>query len=89
MIGCRGKGTSSKPAKRAKIDHNLIDALDRLVDCSVEIERLQIEVDLTMYKENLADCQKNRKLELELFELQQESNECMADLFVDVVKIFF
>ena len=69
LIGCRGKGISSKPAKRATIDYNLMDALDRLADSSAEIEKLQIEANLTMHRENLADCQENRKLELELFQL--------------------
>ena len=40
LIGCRGKDTSSKPAKRAKIDHNFMDALDRLADSSAKIEKL-------------------------------------------------
>ena len=40
LIGCSGNGTSSKPTKRAKIDHNLMDALDRLTDFSVKIEKL-------------------------------------------------
>ena len=55
LIGCCGKGTSSKPTKRAKIDHNLMDALDRLADSNAEIEKLRIEANLTMHRENLAD----------------------------------
>ena len=86
LVGCRGKGTSSKPNKRAKVDRNLMDTLDRLADSTTEIEKLRIEASLTVHRDNLLDRQENRKLELDLFQLQQASNERMASLFADVVK---
>jgi len=81
LVGCCGKGTSSKLAKRAKIDRNLMDALDKLADFSAEIEKLRIEASLTMHKDNLVDCQENKKLELELFQLHQASSKRMATSF--------
>ena len=86
LVGCRDKGTFSKPNKRAKVDRNLMDTLDRLVDSTTEIEKLRIEASLTVHRENLLDRQENRKLELDLFQLQQAGNERMASLFADVVK---
>ena len=62
-----------------------MDALDRLADSSAEIEKLQIEANRIMHRENLADRQENKKLELELFQLQQASNERMVAFFADVV----
>jgi len=56
-----------KPTKLAKIDWNLMDALDRLTDSSAKIEKLQIEAFLIMHKDNLVDHKENRNLELELF----------------------
>ena len=50
---------------------NLMDSMDRLADSTAEIERLRIEVALTMHKDNLIEHQKNKKLELEMFRLQQ------------------
>ena len=47
-----------------------MDSLDRLADSTAEIERLRIEVVLTMHKDNLIERQKNIKLELEMFRLQ-------------------
>ena len=86
LIGCCGKGISSKPTKRAKVDRNLMEALDKLADSMAEIEKLRIETTLTMHKENLFDCQENRILELEMFQLQQASGERMASIFADVLK---
>ena len=86
LVGCRGKGISSKPNKRAKVDRNLMDTLDRLADSTTEIEKLRIEASLTMHRDNLLDRQENRKLELDLFQLQQASNERMASLFAEIVK---
>ena len=86
LLGCRGKGTSSQPAKRPKIERNLMDTLDRLADSTAEIEKLRIEAALTMHKDNLIERQENRKLELELFRLQQASGERLATMFADVVK---
>ena len=86
LVGCLGKGTSSKPNKRTKVDRNLMDTLDRLADSTTEIEKLTIEASLTVHRDNLLDRQENRKLELDLFQLQQASNERMASLFADVVK---
>ena len=86
LIGCRGKRTSSKPTKRAKVVRNLMEALEKLADSTAEIEKLMIETALTMHKENLLDCQENKKLELEMFQLQQASGERMASMFADVLK---
>ena len=86
LVGCRGKGASSKPNKRAKVDRNLMDTLDRLVDSTTEIDKLRIEASLTVHRENLLDRQENRKLELDLFQLQEVGNERMASFFADVVK---
>ena len=55
------KGTNSTPAKRARVDRNLMDSLDRLADSTAEIERLRIEVVLTMHKDNLIERQKKHK----------------------------
>ena len=63
-----------------------MDSLDRLADSTAEIERLRIEAALTMHKDNLIERQENRKLELEMFRLQQASGERMAAMFAEVVK---
>ena len=86
LVGCRGKGTSSQPAKRPKVERNLMETLDRMADSRAEIEKLRIEAALTVHKDNLVDRQETRKLELEMFRLQQESNERLAAMFADVVK---
>jgi hypothetical protein len=39
-----------------------------------------------MYKDNLIEVQKNKKLELQMFRLQQASGERMAAMFAKVVK---
>ena len=41
---------------------------------------------MAMHKDNLVDCQEQRKLELEIFQKQQESNERMAAMFADAIK---
>ena len=38
-----------------------MDSLDRLADSTAEIERLRIEVVLTMHKDNLIERQKKHK----------------------------
>ena len=67
LIGCHGKGTSSKPTKRARVDRNLMEALDKLADSTTKIKKLRIKTALMMHKKNLLNCQENRKLELEMF----------------------
>ena len=86
LIGVSGKGTNSTPSKRARVDRNLMESLDRLADSTAEIERLRIEVALTMHKNNLIERQENIKLELEMFRLQHASGEMMAAMFAEVVK---
>ena len=39
-----------------------------------------------MHKNNLIERQENKKLELEMFRLQQASREMMATMFAEVVK---
>ena len=65
---------------------NLMESLDRLADSTVEIERLRIEATLTIHKNNLIEYEENKKLELEMFRLQQASGEIMAVIFAKVVK---
>jgi hypothetical protein len=86
LVGVSGKDTNSTPFKRARVDRNLMDTLDRLADSTAEIERLRIEVALTMHKDNLIERQENRKLELEMFRLQHASGERMVAMFAEVVK---
>ena len=86
LVGCCGKGTSSQPSKRPRIERNLMETLDRMADSIVEIEKLRIEAALTMHKDNLVEHQENRKLELEMFRLQQKSSECLTAMFANVVK---
>jgi hypothetical protein len=81
-----GKGTNSTLAKWARIDRNLMDSFNRVANSTPEIERLRIEAGLTMHKDNLIECQENRKLELEMFRLQQASRERMAAMLGEVVK---
>jgi hypothetical protein len=50
------------------------------------IQPLRIEAALTMHKDNLIEVQKNKKLELQMFRLQQASGERMAAMFAKVVK---
>ena len=88
LVGCRGKGTFSQPSKRPKVERNLMETLDRMANSTAEIEKLRIEAALTVHKDNLVERQENRKLELEMFQLQQESNKCLAAMFADVVKKF-
>ena len=63
-----------------------METLDRMADSTAEIEKLRIEAALTVHKGNLVKRQENKKLELEMFRLQQESNERLAAMFADVVK---
>ena len=41
LVGCRGKGTSSQPAKRPKVERNLMETLDRMADSTAEIEKVE------------------------------------------------
>ena len=88
LVGCRGKGTSSQPSKRPKVEQNLMETLDRMADSTTKIEKLRIEAALTIHKDNLVERQENRKLELQMFRLQQKSSERLAAMFVNVVKKF-
>ena len=53
LAGIRGKRTSSQPAKKPKIERNLMDALDRMTKSNTEIEKLRIETTMVMRKNNL------------------------------------
>ena len=86
LAGIHGKGTSSQPAKKPKIERNLMDALDRMTESNIEIEKLRIEATIAMHKDNLVDRQEHRKFELERNRLQQESIERMAAVFADAIK---
>ena len=86
LAGVRGKGTSSQPNKKAKSDRNLMDAFDRMTESNSEIEKLRIQSSMAMHKDNLVDRQKQRKLELEIFQKQQESSERMVAMFADAIK---
>ena len=57
-----GKCINSTPAKRTRVDRNLMNTLDRLADSTTKIERLKIKAALTMHKDNLIECPKNIKL---------------------------
>lgn len=57
---------------------NLLDSLDRLADSTAEIEWLRIEAALIMHKDNLIECHENKKLEFEMFRLQQFSGKNMV-----------
>ena len=70
LAGVRGKGTSSQPTKKPKIERNLMDALDRMTESITEIEKLRIEATMAMHKDNLVECQEQRQLELERDRLQ-------------------
>jgi hypothetical protein len=70
--------------RQARVDMNLIDSLDRLADSTIEIERLRIEVVLTMHKNNVIERHENRELELEIFRLQYASGKKMAAMFAEV-----
>ena len=63
-----------------------MDSLDRFAYSSAEIKRLRIEAALTIQKVNLIERQENRKVQLEMFRLQQASGEMMAAMFAEVVK---
>lgn len=84
LLGCRGQGTSST-AKRARVDRDLMDTLNRMSESTATIEKMRIEAVLSMHKDNLLDRQENRRIELEMFKIQQAGNEKLAALFADVV----
>ena len=86
LAGVRGKGISSQPAKKPRIERNLMDAIDRMIESTTEIEKLRIEATMAMYKDNLVERQEQRKLEHERDRLQQESSEHMAVVFADAIK---
>jgi hypothetical protein len=54
-------------------------------ESTASIEKMRIEAAFTMHKENLLDRQENRRIELEMFKMQQAGNEKLAALFADVV----
>ena len=68
LVGCRGQGTSST-AKRARVDRDLMDTLNRMSESTATIEKMRIEAALSMHKDNLLDRQENRRIELELFKM--------------------
>ena len=84
LVGCRGQGTSSI-AKRPCVDRDLMDTLNRMAESTATIEKMRIEAALAMHKENLLDRQENRRIELEMFKMQQAWNEKLVSLFADVV----
>ena len=61
LVGCRGQGTSST-AKHPRFDKDLMDIL--MNKFTTTIEKLRIEVALSMYKVNLLDRQKNQRIKL-------------------------
>ena len=85
LAGVRGKGTSSQPAKKPRIERNLMDALDRMTKSTTKKKKFRIEATMAMHKDNLVERQEQRKLELERNRLQ-ESSERMAAVFADTIK---
>jgi hypothetical protein len=69
FVECWGQGTSFT-AKRAKVDRDVIDILNRMSESTTTIEKMLIEAALLMHKDNLLDCQENQRIELELFKMQ-------------------
>ena len=55
LAGVRGKGTSSQLAKKPRIERNLMDALDRMIESNTKIEKLRIEATIAMHKNNLVE----------------------------------
>ena len=49
------------------------------------IEKMRIEVALSMHKDNSLDRQENRRIELEMFKMRQAGNEKLVALVADVV----
>ena len=84
LVGCRGQCTSSI-AKRLRVDRDLMDTLNRMAESTATIEKMRIEAALAMHKENLLNRQENRRIELEMFKMQQAWNEKLVSLFADVV----
>ena len=84
--GIRGKRTSSQLAKKPRIERNLMDALDRMTESNIEIKKLRIEATMAIHKDNLVERQEQRKLKLERDQLQHDSNERIAAVFVDAIK---
>ena len=64
---------------------DFMDTLNRMRESTTTIEKMRIEVVLSMHKDNLLDRQENRRIELEMFKMQQARNEKLATLFADVV----
>ena len=60
LAGVYGKGISSQPAKKPRIERNLMDALDRITESTTKIEKLRIEATMAMHKDNLVECQEQR-----------------------------
>ena len=65
LVGVCEKGISSQLAKKPRIERNLMDAIDRMIESTTEIEKLRIEATMAMHKDNLVERQEQRKLELE------------------------
>ena len=84
LIGCRSQGISSI-AKRPRLNMNLIDILNPMNVSTSTIEKMRIEAALDMHKDNLLDRQENRRIELEIFKMQQIENKKLATLFIYVV----
>ena len=61
LVGCRGQGISST-AKHPRFDKDFMDIL--MNKFTTTIEKLRIEVALSMYKVNLLDRQKNQRIKL-------------------------
>ena len=55
LVGVCGKGTSSQPAKKLRIERNLMDAIDRMIESTTKIKKLRIEAIMAMHKDNLVE----------------------------------
>ena len=86
LVGVSGKYINFIPSKWARVDMNLMDSFNRLADSAKKIERLRIEVALTMHKDNLIERHENIKLEFEMFRLQHDNEKMMVVMFAEVVK---
>ena len=84
LVGCRSQGISSI-AKRPRLNMNLIDTLNPMSVSTSTIRKMHNQVALDMHKDNLLDRQENKRIELEIFKMQQIENEKLATIFIDVV----
>ena len=55
LVGVCGKGTSSQPTKKPRIERNLMDAIDRMTESTTKIENLRIDATMAMHKDNLVE----------------------------------